>query len=165
MPTPAEQAFLDRIRTNEGILRKVVSLYADQRADREDLYQEIVLQAWRAFPRFKGKSKFSTWLYQVALNTALTYRRQVARAPKQREVLEQDAVGNPEPAREARQVLLWAIRQLPETDRMITLLHLEGYDNGEIANIAGLKRNHVGVKLHRIKSRLNEIIQREQAWT
>lgn len=165
MGTPAENAFLERIRANEGILRKVVHLYADQAADRDDLYQEIVYQAWRARDAFRGDAKFSTWLYRVALNTALSSRRKSARKPFTREVVETDAIEDRQQNQDTRQVLLWAIRQLKAADRMLILLHLEGYEYAEIAEITGIKPSTVGVKLHRIKKQLTTLIQREQSWT
>jgi len=160
-----QQKFLDLVQVNKGIALKVIHLYADNAVDRQDLYQEILLQAWKAYPRFLGKSKFSTWLYKVSLNTALTYRRSVAREGPKRDLEESDAVIHPEPRQNQKQQLLWAIRQLPEANRMIVLLHLEGYGNEEIAEVTGLKTNHVGVKLHRIKQKLMTIIKEEERWT
>ena len=76
-----------------------------------------------------------------------------------KEVTEQDLPPTPpESARETRELLLWAIRHLHETDRMIILLHLEGYDNNEISEISGISKNNVGVKLHRIKKKLTTLL-------
>ena len=113
----------------------------------------------------KGKSKFSTWLYRVSLNTALTFRRQADKGKSVREIREEDRVEDPSVPSEAREVLLWAIRKLEKIERMVILLHLEGYGNGEIAEISGLQKNNVGVRLHRIKAKLNSIIKKEAKWT
>lgn len=165
MRSPQEIAFTEKVDANKGIVLKVVHLYADRQEDRKDLYQEVVYQAWKAFPGFKGKAKFSTWLYRVSLNTALTYRKQEDRRKGAREVREEDRIEDPRGPKEARDLLLWAIRKLEKIERMIILLHLEGYDNGEIAGITGLQKNNVGVRLHRIKGKLNSIIKKEGPWT
>ncbi|MGB3619089.1 MAG: sigma-70 family RNA polymerase sigma factor, partial [Catalinimonas sp.] len=77
-----EQAFLKHLDAHGPLLRKLCSLYGNDREERRDLYQEMVLQAWRSVGRFDGRAKFSTWLYRVALNVALTYRRREARRPR-----------------------------------------------------------------------------------
>ena len=165
MQDPRQHDFLEKVRSHKGIILKVIHLYADGQHDRDDLYQEILFQAWKAFAGFKGRSKFSTWLYKVSLNTALTYRRKEFRRGDQREVFETDVVEHSEPKEQAKQQLLWAIKQLGEVDRMIILLHLEGYGNDEVAQMTGLTKNNVGVKLHRIKERLTKIIRKEEEWT
>jgi RNA polymerase sigma factor (sigma-70 family) len=159
MARPRQQEFLDLIESNSGIIHKVIRLYVDDAEDRRDLYQEIVAQAWGSFARFAGKSKFSTWLYRVALNTALTFQKKSQRMRSGKEITERDLPAvPPESAHETRELLLWAIRHLSETDRMIILLHLEGYENSEISDISGISKNHVGVKLHRIKKKLTTLL-------
>lgn len=164
MQSPQEKAFLTEIDANQGIIRKVAHLYADRREDREDLYQEIVYQSWKAFPAFKGEAKFSTWLYRVSLNTALTFRKQESKRKPTRDLLPEDAIEDPRPPQEAREILLWAIRKLDKIDRMIILLHLDGYENKEIADITGLSTNNLAVKLHRTKAKLTATIRKEEQW-
>jgi len=164
MSDTRQENFLESLQAHEGIVRKVVYLYTDRKNDRDDLHQEIVYQAWKSYPRFKGDSKFSTWLYKVSINTAMVFRRHLDRNKGNRLVVESDQVS--EPPNDARQQLLWAIRQLEKADRSLIVLHLDGYKNGEIAEILGLSSNHVGVKLHRIKTRIGKIIRKEeQPWT
>lgn len=164
MSETSQQEFLAAVRSHEGIVRKVLYLYTDTPADRDDLYQEILYQAWKSYARFKGQSKFSTWLYRVSLNTAMVYRRHLDRTKQSRGIEERDRISPPPD--DARQQLLWAIRQLEKADRSLILLHLEGYDNGEIADMTGLKKNHIGVKLHRIRARIAVIIKKEESpWT
>ncbi|MEM0997042.1 MAG: sigma-70 family RNA polymerase sigma factor [Bacteroidota bacterium] len=160
MASARQQEFLDLIQSNSGIIHKVIRLYVDGTEDQRDLYQEIVAQAWGSFSRFAGNSKFSTWLYRVALNTALTFQKKAQKRKGNRSATENDLPTVP-PASdfETRELLLWAIRHLVEADRMIILLHLEGYDNGEISDISGINKNHVGVKLHRIKKKLTALLQ------
>ncbi|GAB4420202.1 MAG: RNA polymerase sigma factor [Bacteroidia bacterium] len=154
-----EQAFLSLIHTHRGIITKLVRLYVDHREDQRDLTQEIILQAWKSYDRFEGRSAFSTWLYRVTLNTVLTYRRKYQPEP----LPESFQMAAPGRDYESSQLLLWAMKQLRDVERMIVALHLEGYDNTEIAQIVGLTPNHVAVKLHRAKKRLTDLIQREEA--
>ena len=80
-----QQEYMEHIQQNERIIHKVIGLYADDEEDRRDLYQEVLLQGWKTYKNFNGRSKFSTWLYKVALNTALTFdkKRQERRQNKQ----------------------------------------------------------------------------------
>ena len=152
---PNETAFLEQIRSNQGIIYKLVSLYATDPNEKKDLYQEVLLQTWKAWPSFRGEAKFSTWLYRICLNTILTQKRKPSPIEYQ-STLEgiHKAVPHPGDADQDGRHLQWAIRQLGETDRALISLHLDGYENGEIAAILGISNNHVAVKLHRIKQQL-----------
>ncbi len=155
-----EQRFLDLMREHQRIVLRLVGLYANDAEERKDLEQEVLLQAWKGFTSFRGEAKFSTWLHRVALNTILTQKRR-PRLVERSEALERNvaAVHDPAPAHDDAERLRQAIRQLPETDRALIALHLDGFDNGEVAGILGITANHVGVKLHRIKTRLTELLQ------
>jgi RNA polymerase sigma factor (sigma-70 family) len=156
----AEQEFLNAIKANQGIIRKLVGLYASTDADKEDYYQEILLNAWKAYLRFRGDSKFSTWLYKVSLNTILTAQRKVNRTEYHDEIADHAATTHAAPlATENAQALRMAIRKLNETDRAIITLHLDGFGNNEISEIIGITLNHVAVKLHRIKTQLTNLLQ------
>ena len=155
MTTP-EQVFLQQLEANMGIVHKIVLLYVDHPDDRRDLQQEILYQAWKAFPGFQGRSKFSTWLYRISLNTVLTYRRRQNTTTESLEHIREQPVAAPESTDNAER-LHQAIRQLPETERALVVLQLDGFSNEDIADITGLTKNHVAVKLHRIK---NELIKR-----
>lgn len=147
----SERAFTELIDQNRGILYKVIRLYVRHEEDERDLFQEIILQAWRSYPNFKGNSKFSTWLYRVALNTVLTFKRRPQLVvPHEDLALLKTSTGEKNPVEET-EALYIAIRELNEIDRMIVTLHLDGYENEEIADIAGLTKNNTAVKLHRIK--------------
>jgi RNA polymerase sigma-70 factor (ECF subfamily) len=153
-----EQRFTEEIARCKGIIFKVIRLYVNNQEDEKDLYQEILFQAWKSYPRFKGDSMFSTWLYRVSLNTVLTFKRK-PNVVQPREDLTTLGTPNPEdrPADEV-DALYGAIRSLGEIDRMIITLHLDGYGNDEIAEIAGLTASHVGVKLFRIRTTLTNIL-------
>lgn len=147
---------LQLLQQHAGILHKVIRLYADDEEDRRDLYQEMLYESWRAYPGFRGASSFSTWLYRVALNTALTFRKKALR--KVRTVDLDHAVQIPDDTSSAlspaAEMLYMAIRNLSETDRALITLHLDGYDHEAISAISGITKNNVAVKLHRIKSEL-----------
>lgn len=157
MPSSAEQQFVQLIEANWGIVCKVVRLYADTAEDGQDLQQEILYHAWRAFPAFRGEAKFSTWLYRVSLNTALTFRKRSRRrsdTPIEQAPDYADHAEHSPPDQAER--LYAAIRLLGEAERALILLHLDGYSNQEIAQIAGITPNLVSVKLHRIKHSLSQ---------
>ncbi len=151
-----EKEFLELIRQNRGILFKVIRLYVNHPDDEADLLQEIQLQAWKSFPRFKGDSKFSTWLYRLSLNTVLTFKRRPALVKPEENLERIGGIDEPHHRNDESEALYQAIRELSEVDRMIITLHLDGYDNPEIADISGMTKNHVGVKLHRIKEALTK---------
>ncbi|MBU1373997.1 MAG: sigma-70 family RNA polymerase sigma factor [Bacteroidetes bacterium] len=143
------------------MILKLISLYAYSIDDRNDLYQEVLLNAWKSIHSFQGKSKFSTWLYQVALNTILTFNRKNKKPINYSDTME-DLIVPVAPQSEKRediQRLHQAIRQLNETDRVIITLNLEGYENPEIADILGITPNYIGVKLFRIKNQLQTLLK------
>ncbi|MEO7992491.1 MAG: RNA polymerase sigma factor [Chryseolinea sp.] len=151
-----EKEFTDQIDQNRGIIYKVIRLYVHHEDDEKDLFQEILFQAWRSYPRFLGQSKFSTWLYRVALNTVLTFKRRIKLVEPHEDMSRFNAVSTHGNRNEESEALFVAIRMLNEIDRMIVTLHLDGYENEEIADIIGITRNNTAVKLHRIKETLTK---------
>ncbi len=151
----SETQFLQQVQQNQGIIYKLVSLYALDAEDKKDMYQEVLLQAWKAWPAFRGDAKFSTWLYRICLNTILTFARKKSKVDY-RESLEEvsPVIENRTDEKDAVWQLQKAIRRLAETDRAIISMHLDGYDNSEIAEITGISNNNVAVKLYRIKQQL-----------
>ncbi len=152
----SEKEFTELVNQNRGIIFKVIRLYVRHEEDERDLFQEILFQAWRSYPNFKGQSKFSTWLYRVGLNTVLTFKRrpQIVMPHEDLSMLKVSS-GDKIPAEET-EALYIAIRELNEIDRMIITLHLDGYENEEIAEISGLTKNNIAVKLYRIKESLTK---------
>lgn len=136
-------------------------MYCDTPDDRRDLFQEVVLQLWRGYPSFKEESKITTWMYRVALNTAITGLRKRKRRPDHLDI--DAAVHIPQPhvnpdAPEEVQFLHKAIAQLSEVERAITMLYLEEHSYDEIAEIIGITANNVGVKINRIKAKLRKLL-------
>ncbi len=155
----SEAEFLEQVRQNQGIIYKLVGLYANDTEEKKDLYQEILLQAWKGWPAFRQEAKFSTWLYRICLNTILTQKRKPHRLDYK------DSLENISPAVHNSAVqnedvirLRLAIRQLPETDRAIISMNIDGYENAEVAEMLGISNNHVAVKLHRIKQQLGNLL-------
>jgi RNA polymerase sigma-70 factor (ECF subfamily) len=158
--TEAQDKFLTEVETCRPMLFKLVALYADELSGREDLTQDILLQAWKTWPRFRGESKFSTWFYRICLNTILTHQRKRRPPPAvlpREELIPDHSTRDPSDLQDLHK----AIRQLGETDRALITMHLDGYDHSGIAAIFGISNNHVAVKLGRIKRQLAKIINYE----
>ena len=158
MSTTGQQAaFLARIERHRGILLKVANAYC-RPEDREDLVQEAVAQLWRSYPRFDGRAAFSTWMYRIALNVAISFhrgeRRRARAVPMSESVLE--GVPVPEaPERDKRLDLMRQfINRLEPLDRALMLFYLDDYSHAEIAVVLGISESNVGTKIGRIKERL-----------
>jgi RNA polymerase sigma-70 factor (ECF subfamily) len=153
--------YLDEVRRHDGLIRKVSRLYAHTPEDRLDLAQEIRLQLWRAWTGYTGEAKRTTWMYRVALNTALTFQRREGRRPVG-QPLENLDVADPASRdgkqRDQRQALIQALGRLEPGERALALLWLEECSYKEIASISGLSVNVVGVRLHRVRERLKVLL-------
>lgn len=161
-----EKEFLKQIEKNQGIIHKVCNLYSNTESDKEDLFQEIVLQLWKSYSSFKGDSKFSTWMYRVALNTAL-YPFRKKNSNMRFNQLSHTEYEIPTDERETElkdeiQILYKAINQLNEIERAVILLYLEDQSYQEIAEITGLTETNVGVRINRIKKKLSNILNRKE---
>jgi RNA polymerase sigma factor (sigma-70 family) len=151
-----ENQFLEQINRNIGIVHKVAKAYCLDPVDREDIFQEIIFQLWRSYPSFNHQSKFSTWMYQVALNTAITYFKKENRNIQKEELTERylNVAQEQTMGEEKIESLYVAINTLSPIDKMIVLLYLEENTYEEIALITGLTKTNVSVKLVRIKKEL-----------
>jgi RNA polymerase sigma-70 factor, ECF subfamily len=145
-----------------GLLLKVVRSFAHGPADADDLFQEILLQVWMSLPSYRGESKATTWLYRVALNTALAWTRREARHREQHSEMTlatfaADPGSGPAVSaedREAVERLYAAIRALSPAKRALVILYLDGLSYAEMAEVVGISESSVGVRLHRIKNEL-----------
>ena len=153
-----ERIFNEWLAVHKGILFKVVHAYAFEHADRQDLFQEIVIQVWRSVDAFRGESSVPTWMYRVALNTAIVWTRREGRHRRHKQALElrEDLLTAASVERRDPRVewLYHQIAQLKDVDRSVALLLLDGFSYKEIAGIVGLTESNVGVKINRIKSAL-----------
>lgn len=161
-----EKEFVKIISENQGIIHKVCSVYCDSEEDRRDLFQEILTQLWKSYATFRNESKFSTWMYRVAINTAITSFKKIKRQPEQKSLvpeLMQIAGEEYNPEIEEQVLLLHrAIAQLSGIEKSIILLFLENRDYEEIAEITGITRNYVRVKMNRIKHKLKKYMDIEE---
>jgi RNA polymerase sigma-70 factor (ECF subfamily) len=143
------------------MLYKVCNLYCSAEHDKQDLFQEIVIQLWKAYPRFRGDSKFGTWLYRIALNTAISGLRKQKKniqtmEPDQLPTEIQDIQYNKDKEEKIQQ-LYRAIHQLPEIERGIVMLYLEDRSYEEMEDILGINQNNLRVKMNRIKEKLRKL--------
>ena len=156
-----QEEFVRQVQANQGILRKICRLYGETQPDREDLFQEIVVQLWRALPKFQAQSKFSTWLYRVALNTAISdfrkKRRSLPVSETEVESLEIKSELNEVDKEERLNALYVAISRLTEIDKAIVMLYLEDKSYEEMEDILGISANNLRVKMNRIKEKLRQL--------
>lgn len=152
-----KEQFINTIKENEGIIYKITSVYTNSQEDQKDLYQEIVYQLWKSFESFKGKSKFSTWIYRVAINTSIAHinkgKKRVHQVSMDFRLLtipdEQDTL-----LAERLSTLYAHIKLLNAIEKGLILLFLEGRSYEEIAAITGFSKTNVGTRLGRIKNKL-----------
>jgi RNA polymerase sigma-70 factor (ECF subfamily) len=159
-----EEAFVQLIQENEGVIYKITMVYTDNLHDRQDLYQEIVYQLWKGYDSFLGKAKFSTWMYRVAMNTAISQLKKRKRQPNTLppETLIGNASDLANPEFEERIRMLYAhIGELSILEKGIILLFLEGKKYHEIAEITGLSATNIGTRISRIKLKLKNRIKKE----
>ena len=155
-----EREFLNLIHEHQNVIHKICLLYCTRRSDKEDLYQEILLQLWRSYPSFCRKSTFSTWMYRVALNTAISMAKNkwfftdTSNLP---DIFAEDECMM-DLAEEVK-ILYKAISRLAKVEKAIILLWLEDKSYEEIAETIGINKKNVSVKLVRIKTKLSEIIK------
>ena len=158
-----EKEFISLLNEHQRIIHKVCNLYMDAHADREDLFQEITLQAWKAYGNFRGDAKFSTWLYRVALNTAITFFRKEKRQPdifSTETVPDFNATDAYDTIEEQVKAMYAAIGELSKIDKAIVMLYLEDYSYNDIGDMMGITANNVAVKMNRIKTKLKESTQK-----
>jgi RNA polymerase sigma-70 factor (ECF subfamily) len=158
-----EAAFVAMIKQNEGVIFKITTIYTDNADDQKDLYQDIVYQLWKSFDSFREEAKISTWMYRVAMNTALTRtrkkKRQGNRVSMDWVVLQQTAQDDSEFEERLKQ-LYASIHQLNALEKGLILLLLEGKHYAEIAEITGLSPSNVGTRLSRVKQKLKSQINK-----
>jgi RNA polymerase sigma factor (sigma-70 family) len=153
--------FIKVIKENEGLIFKVATLYTNSFQDKEDLHQEIVFQLWKSFDSFNEQSKLSTWMYRVAMNTAIynlkSVKRQIHTISIDAETERYAEVAD-KPEEERLRLLHESIQTLNLLERGIILLYLEGKNHQEIAEIIGITTSNVGTRISRIKEKLKSQI-------
>jgi len=157
-----DDEFVEKVNQNIGIAHKVCRLYFDYTDERDDVLQEMMYQLWRSYKSFDGRSKFSTWMYRVCLNTALTYQRKYQRGKTESLDSKHDEIEAEisSDKSQASALLRNAIGKLTSVNKAIILLYLEDMSYEEIANITGLTKSNVSVKLVRIKKELESELRK-----
>ncbi|MCF6280302.1 MAG: sigma-70 family RNA polymerase sigma factor [Flavobacteriaceae bacterium] len=157
-----EQQFVTQLDQNQNIIHKVCRVYTNNTDAHKDLFQEVTIQLWKAYPKFRGDSKFSTWMYRVALNTAITIYRKSKRQIQTSDISdfhyrlessEYDATMD-----EQMKLLYKAIHQLNDIEKALILLYLEDKPYKEISEMMGITEVNARVKVNRIKTKLKTIL-------
>lgn len=157
-----KQEFVNLIEENQGIIFKVSKMYCDNEECRKDLFQDILLQLWRSFPTYSNQSKFTTWMYRVSLNTAITQFRKTKR--NKVETMEDLPINlsvdeSQDSLNEKSQLVTKAISKLNLAEKSIIILYMDDYSYEEIAEISGISVSNVGVKINRTKIKLQKILK------
>ncbi|SKB98529.1 RNA polymerase sigma-70 factor, ECF subfamily [Soonwooa buanensis] len=156
-----QKEFSQLIKGNQGLIIKVSRLYTNSLEDEQDLFQEIVLQLWRSYDSFKGNSKISTWMYRVALNTAITLFRKKTKSPLTSELDEVhfEYEQEQDDEKQAQISLLYkVIKLLPNVERAIVMMYLDDVSYKEIAETLGITEVNARVKMNRLKKTLKELM-------
>nr|WP_321413841.1 sigma-70 family RNA polymerase sigma factor [uncultured Allomuricauda sp.] len=157
-----EHQFVTELEDNQNIVHKVCSLYTNDKDAHNDLFQEIAVQLWKAYPKFRGDAKFSTWMYRVALNTAITLYRKSKKRVKTQDfdsVLHRIKATDYDDTEERQLKLMYdAIKQLGDIDKALVFLYLEDKDYSEIAETLGISEVNARVKMSRVKNKLRTIL-------
>ncbi len=166
--TARQEQFLALLEAHRGILHKVARAYCANPADREDLVQETVVQLWRSFEGYDPGARFSTWMYRVALNVAISFVRRedsrARRAPRgDAALLEELPAREPEPRGAELERLERAIERLEDFDKALVLLYLDGHEHATIAELLGISVSNVGTRLSRLRARLAENLRAARA--
>lgn len=162
MDKKLEHKFIVEFEQNQNIVHKVCRIYTSNQDAHNDLFQEIAIQLWKAYPKFRGESKFSTWMYRIGLNTAITLYRK-----SKRSIVTQDfdtvlykieSTSYDDTEEEQLKLMYKAIHQLTDIDKALIFLYLEEVNYKEIAETMGISEVNVRVRMNRIKTRLKTIL-------
>nr|WP_293297176.1 sigma-70 family RNA polymerase sigma factor [Allomuricauda sp.] len=158
-----EIEFSKRIEESQGIIHKVSRMYCDNEEHRKDLFQEILIQLWKSYPSFRGDSKFSTWMYRVAINVAIQDLRKTKKKQglffQTNQFKDASEETKSEVQNEKLKLMHKAIADLNKVEKAIVMLHLDEKSNEEIAEIVGITQNYVRVKMSRIKAKLSKKVK------
>ena len=157
-----EHSFVTLLEKHQNIIHKVCRIYTDSYDAHQDLFQEVTIQLWKAYPKFRGDAKFSTWMYRVALNTAITlYRKSKKRVSTQKiddiqfKISSEDYDDTEE---EQLKLMYKSIKQLSDIEKALVFLYLEDKNYKEIADTLGISEVNARVKMNRVKKKLKTIL-------
>jgi RNA polymerase sigma-70 factor (ECF subfamily) len=152
------------MENNKGIIHKICKMYMDTVADQQDLFQEIVYQLWKSYDSFQEQSRFSTWMYRVALNTAIVFFRKERRQIQASGVVPEQLAEEEQHTSEKELQLhhfYKAAQQLERLEKALVFYHLENYSHREIAENLGISEGNARVRLNRAKIKLKELIKQQ----
>ncbi|MBN2867662.1 MAG: RNA polymerase sigma factor [Flavobacteriaceae bacterium] len=162
MDKPSEHNFVELLEKHQNIVHKVCRLYTNNYDAHNDLFQEITIQLWKAFPKFRGDSKFTTWMYRVGLNTAITLYRKSKRRIKTQEFdaiqFKISAEEYDSTEEEQLKLMYQAVHQLNDIEKALVFLYLEDKDYREISDTLGISEVNTRVKMNRVKKKLKTIL-------
>lgn len=159
-----EQEFLDQVETHKGIIHKISRMYMDDSDDQKDLFQEIICQLWKSYDSFNHQSKFSSWMYRVALNTAIVYfKKQKRKEEAYATIAHEIEIPTDEAATKEIQLAHFykALQQLDKIEKALMFYFLEDYSHKEIGENLGISEGNARVKLNRAKNKLKELIKKQ----
>lgn len=162
MDKAQQEKFVTLLEENQNIVHKICRLYTNDSDAHNDLFQEVTIQLWRAFPKFRGDSKFSTWMYRVALNTAITLYRKSKRRVKTQDFegvsFKISAEAYDDTVEEQLKLMYAAVKGLNDVDKALVFLYLEDKNYREISETLGISEVNARVKMNRIKGKLRKIL-------
>lgn len=159
--TEQEKYFINLINEHQGLIHKVCMMYEANREVRNDLFQEVVLQLWKSFHTFRGDAKITTWMYRIALNTAISGLRKQGRKIQTQDLNDYHlniSDREPDNQEENFERLQWAIRKLSEIERAMIMMALDEVPYEEIAETIGITQNNVRVRMNRIREKLRKLM-------
>ncbi len=162
MKKELEHSFVQQLEKNQNIVHKICRLYTHDRESHNDLFQEITIQLWRAYPKFRGDSKFSTWMYRVALNTAITLYRKSKRRIQTQDYenisFKIQAEEYNDTTEQQLELMYAALKELNDIDKALVFLYLEDKSYKEISQTLGISEINARVKMNRAKEKLRRIL-------
>lgn len=159
-----EKEFLELVEAHKGIIHKISRMYMDTEDDQQDLTQEIIYQLWKSYDSFQHQSRFSTWMYRVALNTALVFFKKEKRKMSVTDTIpEHIAMEENVTATKELQLTHFyrAVQKLERLEKALVFLHLENYSHKEIGENLGISEGNARIKLSRAKDKLKELIKKQ----
>ncbi|AWH72656.1 RNA polymerase subunit sigma-70 [Dokdonia sp. Dokd-P16] len=162
MDKTVEDNFVTLLEENQNIVHKICRLYTNNRDQHNDLFQEITIQLWRAFPKFRGDSKFSTWMYRVGLNTAITLYRKSKRTVQTQDfdsvMFRISSQEYDDTVEQQLKLMYSAVKELNDIDKALVFLYLEDKNYSEISETLGITEVNARVKMNRVKKKLKKIL-------
>lgn len=159
-----EKEFLEQMEAHKGIIHKISRMYMDAEGDQQDLTQEIIYQLWKSYDSFQQQSQFSTWMYRVALNTALVFFKKEKKKMSVTDTMPEHLAmeENVTATKELQLAHFYrAVQKLERLEKALVFLHLENYSHKEIGENLGISEGNARIKLSRAKDKLKELIKKQ----